>query len=376
VASPFSRSADAHVGVAVVGAGVLGLACAVSLARRGETVVVLEQHGGPGRETSSRNSGVVHAGMYYPPGSLKARLCVEGRERLYRWCQGRGVPHRRTGKLVVATEEAEILALEALTARGRANGAGALRLLDAAELGRREPAMRGLAALWSPESGLVDAHGVVHGLLAEARSLGCDVAWKTSLGAMEPAGDRHLLRAQDADGAPVTLAAERVVNAAGLAADRVASMAGLDVDARGFRQHPCKGQYFALSAAAPRPRTPLVYPLPDPAGLGIHLTVDLGGRCIAGPDAMYVSAFDYTVDPARGPAFAEAVARYLPGVAAEHFTPDYAGIRPKLQGPGEGFRDFVIEQDPPGVVHLLGMESPGLTAALAVGEHVARLLVP
>jgi L-2-hydroxyglutarate oxidase LhgO len=376
VASPCSRSAEAHVGVAVIGAGVLGLACAVALARRGESVVVLEQHGGPGRETSSRNSGVVHAGLYYPPGSLKARLCVEGRERLYRWCHDMKVPIRRTGKLVVATEQEQVSALEALAARGRANGAGALRLLDAAELAEREPALRGVAALWSPESGLVDAHGVVHGLLSEARSLGCDVAWKTSLRAVEPAGDGHLLHARDADGAPVTLGAEGVVNAAGLAADRVASMAGLDVDARGFRQHPCKGQYFALSAAAPRPRTPLVYPLPDAAGLGIHLTVDLGGRCIAGPDAAYVSAVDYTVDPALAPTFARAVARYLPGVATEHFTPDYAGIRPKLQGPGEGFRDFVIEQDPPGVVHLLGMESPGLTAALAVGEHVARLLAP
>jgi L-2-hydroxyglutarate oxidase LhgO len=361
------------VDVAIVGAGVVGLACAVALARQGRRVVVLERHGGPGRETSSRNSGVIHAGLYYPPGSLKARLCVEGRERLYRWCAARGVPHRRTGKLVVATSEAEVPALEALHRRALDNGAGSLLWLTGAEVAERDPALRVVAGLWSPESGLVDVHGVMDALLAEGQALGMDVAWHTGVRALEP-GAPARVHTEGPDGEGFVLEAGAVVNAAGLDADRVAAMAGVDVDEWGWRQHPCKGQYFALTAGAPRPRTALVYPLPDPAGLGIHLTQDLGGRCIAGPDAQYVDALDYTVDETRAEAFASAVARYLPGITAAHLSPDYAGIRPKLQGPGEAFRDFVLAEAPEGVVHLVGMESPGLTAALAIGEEVARVL--
>jgi L-2-hydroxyglutarate oxidase LhgO len=358
--------------VAIVGAGVIGLACAAALARRGRRVVLIERHDGPGRETSSRNSGVIHAGLYYPPGSLKAALCVEGRQRLYRWCHARGVPHRRTGKLVLATEPGELGALEALAVRARDNGAGDVAWLDAAEIRRRDPALRAVAGLWSPESGLVDAHGVMNALLAEARAMDADVAWRTRLEGVQWDRAPFHLETRGPDGSPFTLTADRVVNAAGLAADRVAAMAGVDVDARGWRQHPCKGQYFVLSGSAPRPRTDLVYPLPGPAGLGVHLTRDLGGRCIAGPDAHYVQAVDHTVDPTHAAAFAAAVARYLPGLSAEHLSPDYAGTRPKLQGPGEAPRDFLIEEAPRGFVHLLGIESPGLTAALAIAERVAE----
>lgn len=367
------RLAD-QVDVVVVGAGVVGLACAAALARRGRSVVVVERHGGPGRETSSRNSGVMHAGLYYPTGSLKARTCVEGRERLYRWCEARGVAHRRTGKLVVATEATEVAAIERLHALGRANGAGELELLDAGAVQARDPAIHAVAALWSPETGLCDVHGVMDTLLADARSHGADVAFRSTVTALEPGPDGTAVHASGPDGEPSTLGAARVLNAAGLGADRVAGLAGVDVVARGFVQRPCKGQYFALTSDAPRPRSDLVYPVPAGAGLGVHLTRDLGGRLVAGPDATYVDAVDYTVDPDRAAAFAESVARYLPGVTPAHLTPDYAGVRPKLQGPGEGFRDFVVHEEPEGVVHLLGIESPGLTAALALAELAADRL--
>lgn len=367
----FSRTEAAQVDVLVIGAGVVGLACAAALARRGRDVLVIERDGGPGRGTSSRNSGVIHAGLYYPPGSLKARLCVEGRERLYRWCVQRRVTHRKTGKLVVATTEAELGLLADLATRGHTNGAGALTMLETAEVRRRDPALRTVGALWSPESGLVDAHELVDSLLAEARRHGADVAWHTTVEAVEPDGRGARLTVRGPDGDPAQVRAPYVVNAAGLAADRIATLAGVDVEDAGWRQHRCKGRYFALTADAPRPRAALVYPVPGEAGLGIHLTTDLGGRVVAGPDAEYVDRIDYAVPPEAAHVFAAAVARYLPGLRPEHLTPDYAGVRPKLQGPGDGFRDFVVEESPPGVLHLLGLESPGLTAALALGELVA-----
>lgn len=367
----FYRASTPDVDVLVVGAGAVGLACAAAAARRGRSVVLVERHGGPGRETSSRNSGVVHAGLYYPPGSLKAVLCVEGRERLYRWCEARKVPHRRTGKLVVATTPAETPRLQELAEQGRANGAGELALLEAREVRRRDPALEAVAALWSPESGLVDAHALVASLLADARAHGAEVAWGSAVREISSRPGHVRVTAATADGEAYSVRAGTVVNAAGLSADRIAALAGVNVAARGWRQHPCQGRYFALAPDAPRPRTALVYPVPATAGLGVHLTTDLGGRCIAGPDARYVQEVDYAVDPAAATPFAEAVARYLPGVRPEHLTPDYAGVRPKLQGPGEGFRDFVLAEEPGRVVHLLGIESPGLTAALALGERVA-----
>lgn len=362
-----------EVDVLVIGAGVIGLACASELAKAGRSVVVLERHGGPGRETSSRNSGVVHAGLYYPAGSLKATLCVEGRERLYAWCRSRGVNHLRTGKLVVATRPEDVGRLEGLARQGRGNGAGDLRILGREEVARRDPALRCVTALWSPESGLVDAHGVIDGLSASAREAGTEMAWGTTVEALQAGSTGVRVSTRAPDGTRLRVRATRVINAAGLRADAIAASAGVDLEARGWRQHPCKGQYFALRSDAPHPTTPLVYPLPEPAGLGIHLTRDLGGRWIAGPDATYVDELDYSVDADRAGAFAGDVGTYLPGLRAEHLSPDYAGIRPKLQGPGEGFRDFVVAEEPAGVIHLLGMESPGLTAALAVGALVARM---
>ncbi len=360
----------------MIGGGVVGLAVAAAAARAGRSVVVLERHDGWGRETTSRNSEVIHAGLYYPPGSLKAELCVEGRERLYARCAERAIPHRKLGKLVVACADAERSGLETLQSNGAACGAGALELLDAAELARREPALRGVAALWSPESGIVDSHALCASLADDAERGGALLALCHRLCAATP-GTPSLLELRDPNDTPLTLRAERVVNAAGLEADSVAAWCGIDVDQRGLRIHPCKGDYFAVAPGARPDLHHLVYPVPvaagTGAGLGIHATLDLAGQVRFGPDTEYVDAPRYTVDPAKAEAFAAAIQRYLPGLRADHLHPDYAGVRPKLAAPGEGFRDFAIVEEA-GWVHLVGIESPGLTAALAIGARVARRL--
>lgn len=364
----------------VVGAGVVGLACAARLAGSFARTLLVEMHPGPGRETSSRNSGVIHAGLYYPTGSLKARLCVEGRDRLYAFCRTRGLPHRRCGKLVVATTEEERLPLEEIARQGAINGAGALRFLGRDELSKCDPILRAHLALHSPESGLVDVHALMDALLADARRAGMDVAFRTRVIDAEPVPTGTRLRTVGPDGDALVITARRVVNAAGLTSDALAEKAGLELDARGLRHHRCKGSYFVLASHAPKPRTELVYPVPSGPGLGIHLTRDLGGRVLAGPDAEYVdrASHEYAVDPGKAATFAAAIARYLPGLEEAHLTPDYAGIRPTLRGPTDPFRDFVIEDGrshgAPGFLSLLGIESPGLTASLAIAEHVAAML--
>lgn len=402
-----AASADA-VDVVVVGAGAVGLACAAGLARRGRQVLVLERHAALARETSSHNSQVIHAGLYYPRDSQKAKCCVRGRELLYQRCAELRIPHRQTGKLVVATEPQEIEALEALRAQGEANGAPGLQMLGGAAVAVREPAVRALAGLLSPRSGIVDAHALCLSWAAELEAaggallFGCEAlalsrarrGWRIEARsgvtppalhtppAAEAAGGAGPGAPTATAGAAVELAeveAAAVVNAAGIWADRVAALAGVDVEAAGYRIHPCKGDYFALAPAAPLRFSHLVYPIHGRAGLGVHITLDLAGRVLLGPDANYVARPDYAVDAGKAALFAEAAGRYLPGLRAEWLSPDQAGIRPKLAGPGESFRDFVVAEESarglPGLVNLVGIESPGLTAAPAIAERVAGLLV-
>ncbi len=367
-----------EVEIAVVGAGIVGLAVAAALARRGRSVLVIERREAIARETTSRSSEVVHAGLYYPPGSLKATLCRLGREALYARCERLGLPHRRLGKLVIATSDAEVAVLERLQRTGTENGAPDLALIDARAIAALEPAVRAVAALRSPATGIVDAAALATSYLAEAEAHGATLALRTEVVGIERASRRFRLRVTDADGAHATLSCVGLVNAAGLASDRVAALAGIDVDARGLRLHPCKGDYFALRPGAGPKLSRLVYPVPAQAGLGVHATLDLAGRIRFGPDAEYVASIRYDVDPAKAAAFAEAAGRYLPGLTASALAADYAGVRPKLAGPGESFRDFVISEESaaglPGLVNLVGIESPGLTAAHAIGEHVAELL--
>jgi L-2-hydroxyglutarate oxidase LhgO len=358
--------------VLIIGAGVLGLACGAELARGGRRVLVIERNEAPGREVSSRNSEVIHAGLYYPAGSLKARACVEGRALLYERCERFGVPHRKTGKFVVACHADELPALEDLRERASANGAGALELVEADQLARDEPRVRAAGALWSPETGIVDAHALVSSYQAELEAAGGTVVVRTRLVGLEPVPGGW--RATTASGdESFDLEAPWVVNAAGLEADRVAALAGLDVDALGLRQHPCKGDYFAVAPGLGRLTQRLVYPLPVRGGLGVHVTLDLGGRFRLGPDVEWVDEPHYAVDPAKAEAFAEAARRYLPEIRAADLSPDFAGVRPKLQAPGDPFRDFEIVRGER-MVSLLGIESPGLTAAGALARRVAKIV--
>jgi L-2-hydroxyglutarate oxidase LhgO len=363
--------------VTVVGAGVVGLAVAARLARRHPELVLLERRERHGSETSSRNSEVVHAGMYYPTGSLKARLCVDGNARLYAFCARHEVPHRRTGKLIVALADEERPALEQLLERGRANGVE-LSMLDGSAARALEPEVPAVAALLSPNTGIVSAHGLMDVLLHQARQAGAIVQARSELVALERRSSDYALTVRTA-GALETFTSERVVNAAGLESDTVAALAGIDVDAAGYRLYHCKGSYFSVAPARAGLVSRLVYPVPGHVSLGVHAVIGLDGRLRFGPDADYLPerGADYAVDPGKRAAFGAAVRRLVPALRDEDLEPDTAGIRAKLQGPGHGFRDFVIAEEAarglPGLVNLVGIDSPGLTSALAIAEEVASL---
>ena len=364
----------------VVGAGVVGLACAQALAERGHEVVVLERHERFGVETSSRNSEVVHAGIYYPAGSLKAALCARGNGSLYAWCAAHGVSSRRLGKLIVATHAEEERKLQEILAQAEANGVASLEPLTPAEARLLEPHVRCTAALWSPDTGIVDSHALMASLLADAGSHGATAAWRHTVSAAGPIAGGHRVVAVGPEGEEAVLEARWVVNAAGLDADTVAAAAGFDVAGCGYRQHFARGHYFRVQARKQHLASHLIYPTPLEAGLGIHLTPDLAGGVRLGPDVQYLPdrKQEYVVPDALRGAFASAVSRYLDGLDPDDLSPDQSGIRPKLQGPGEGFRDFVIREESdrghPGWVNLVGIESPGLTCCLEIGTLVAHTL--
>jgi L-2-hydroxyglutarate oxidase LhgO len=371
---------DAGFEVAIVGAGVIGLALAAAISRAGRRVLILERESGIARGITSRNSEVIHAGLYYPAESLKAELCVRGRDALYAYCESHRVGHRRLGKLVVATRVEEEGIVEGLRVRGRANGVTGLELIGRSAIRRLEPEVEARLALLSRDTGIVDGHGLCLALLAEAESKGAILALARTLEGLVARPHGWQLDVRGSGGELERIDVGMVVNAAGLDADRVAAMAGCDIDALGWRQHLCKGDYFALGPGVRVGIDHLIYPVPQQAGLGIHATLDLAGRVRLGPDASYVSTRDFDVDPAKAEAFRAAASAYLPGLAGAALVPDYAGIRPKLAAPGEAFRDFVIEESSArgvaGFVSCIGMESPGLTAALAIAERVAAWVSP
>ena len=357
-----------EVDAIVVGAGVVGLAVARALALAGREVLVLEREARFGAVTSSRNSEVIHAGLYYPPGSLKAELCVEGRDRLYAFCGARGVAHRRCGKLIFAAEPGQLGELDAIAARAEASGAGALERLDGEAAARLEPALACAGALLSPRTGIVDSHGLMLALLAEAEAHGAVLACQAGVEAIGRAGALWTVRA-----AGTEVAAPILVNAAGLDAPALAARTEGLASAFVPRTWMAKGSYFAYAGRVPFSR--LIYPLPEPGGLGTHLTLDLAGQARFGPDVEWVERVDYGVDPGREPRFLAAARRIWPGLDAGRLQPGYAGLRAKLSGPGEPAADFRL--DGPGVhglgglVNLFGIESPGLTASLALAERVA-----
>ncbi|MDM0020417.1 NAD(P)/FAD-dependent oxidoreductase [Variovorax saccharolyticus] len=358
---------------AVIGAGVVGLAVARALALQGREVIVLESEGAIGTGTSSRNSEVIHAGIYYPQGSLKAQLCVEGKRRLYAYAEERALPHRRCGKLIVATSQAQVGQLEAIAAKARANGVDDLVPLTRAQALAMEPQLECLAALHSPSTGIVDSHALMLSLQGDLEHAGGVVALKSAVVGAECGAGGIVLNSADG----TALRCNSVVNAAGLAAPLLArrfdGLPAASVPGAWY----AKGSYFTLAGRAPFSR--LIYPVPEAAGLGVHLTLDLGGQAKFGPDVQWVDApDDLVVDPARGDGFYAEVRKYWPALPDDALVPGYAGIRPKISEPGQAAADFMIEgpaqHGVAGLVNLFGIESPGLTSSLAIARRVGDLL--
>jgi L-2-hydroxyglutarate oxidase LhgO len=352
--------------VVVIGAGVVGLACARALARAGRDVVVVERHGRAGAETSSRNSEVIHAGIYYPTGSAKARWCVAGRDSLYRYCDDHGVAYRRCGKIIVACNDSEIAQLRAYQEQAERNGAGRLRWLTAKEVAALEPAVRAVAGVLSEHTGIIDSHAYLLALQGDLEAAGAMIAFATEVTGIDRAA---ALRLQTSAG---VLDASWVINAAGLWAP--ALIRHLCPSAP--RAYFARGRYYGYEGPAPFSR--LVYPVAGGGGLGVHVTVDLAGQVRFGPDVEWIDGVDYRFDDSRRGAFAEAIRRYYPEVDAERLRPGYTGVRPKISGPGEGAADFRLDgprqHGVPGLVNLLGIESPGLTASLAIAESVTAVV--
>ncbi len=371
---------------AVVGAGVVGLAVAARLAERWPgRVLVLERHDGICREASSRNSEVVHAGIYYPRGSRKATTCVRGRALLLARCARLGIPARRCGKVIVATGEQQRAGLDELLARGEANGVGGLRIVSRRELAALEPGTEGVAALFSPESGIVDSHGYAASFEAEARNHGADVVFGAEVVGVEAAGGGYRLDVAGRDGEVARVRAARVVNAGGLGQERLSRLAGIDVDAAGLVQEPWVGRWFAIAARHRGRVRRLVYPVgraEDP-GLGVHGCLDVGGGLRLGPDSAPAQqtpdgGWDLRVTEGLGDTFFAAGSALFPWLERADLQPAMAGVRCKLRRPGGAFRDFVLAEESdrglPGWVTLAGIESPGLTAAEALAEEVDAVL--
>ncbi len=357
----------------IIGAGAVGLACARRLAMAGREVIVLDAAEAIGTGTSSRNSEVIHAGIYYPAGSFKARACVAGKHFLYDYCAEHGVPHKRIGKLIVAGDESRIPELEALQARAAANGVPDLELLAGAEVQALEPAVRAAAGLLSPSTGIIDSHALMLAYQGDAEAHGAMIAFHAPV-----LGGRALdagIEIEVGGAEPATLIADIVVNSAGLEAPAVARrIAGLH-DRHIPRAYFAKGNYFSVAGRQPFRR--LVYPMPEASVLGVHVTLDLAGQCKFGPDLEWLETPEYDVDPARADRFYDAVRRYYPALADGALQPAYSGIRPKIHGPGEPQPDFLVQGPEthglPGLVNLFGIESPGLTASPAIADEVARL---
>ncbi|ANW05287.1 NAD(P)/FAD-dependent oxidoreductase [Bradyrhizobium icense] len=357
----------------VIGAGVVGLAIARRLAQAGREVIVLEAAEGIGTVTSSRNSEVIHAGIYYRAGSLMAQMCVSGKHALYQYCSDHGIPHRKCGKLIVATTPKETEKLQSIRAHAEANGVDDMQLLTGEAARELEPALSCDAALLSPSTGIIDSHAYMLALRGDAEEAGAAFAFHTPL--LHAQANAGRIEIEAGGDAPITLACNLLVNSAGLSASAVArSIEGMPIE-----MIPCaylaKGNYFSCGARAPFSR--LIYPVPEPGGLGVHLTLDMAGQARFGPDVEWVESIDYAVDPARAERFYPAIRRYWPTLPDGALMPSYSGIRPKIVPPAVATQDFLIQgpadHGVAGLINLFGIESPGLTSSLAIADHVGAL---
>jgi len=365
------------VDIVIIGAGVVGLAIAWKLSSHKKEIVVLERHDSFGRETSSRNSEVTHAGMYYPADSLKARLCVEGNRLIRELCQEYNIPHAMTGKIIVANNDDEKNKIEFLFDQGNRNGVFGLRLLNKRSILSLEPHVLAAAGLWSPTTGIVDSHRLMNFFAQSAGDAGVTIAYACTVAGLQKVPTGYRVEIRDTTGETVFMASEVVINAAGLGADQIAAMAGIDIDAAGYRLHPCKGEYFAVADRHRGKLAHLVYPAPTVISLGVHSVLKLDGSLKLGPNAFYVDTLNYDIDVSHRREFYESTRKYLPFIEYKDLQPDMAGIRAKLQAADETFRDFVIREESnrglPGLVNLIGLESPALTASPAIARYVESL---
>lgn len=362
-----------EVKITIIGAGVVGLAIAAELSQKYDDIVVLEKHEKFGQETSSRNSEVIHSGIYYPPNSLKAKLCVDGAELLYEYCEKHSIPHSRLGKLIVASNESEATDLQELYDTGIQNGVKGLTLIEKDEINRMEPHVNAIAALYSPNTGIIDSHSLMSHLYRFANASGVLFSFNTEVNFIERRKNGYVIGIKNDS---YNFVSSVVINSAGLSADHIAAIAGIDIDKAYYKLSYCKGSYFSYSRKSPVKM--LVYPVPgkDLSGLGIHAALDLSGRLRFGPDAEYVDAIDYKVNAGKRDIFYESAKKNIKELDKEALNPDMAGIRPKIKG--EGIKDFVIKHEidrgMEGFIDLIGIESPGLTASLSMAKYVKNIV--
>lgn len=369
------------VNIVIIGAGVVGLAIAEELSKKYKEIVVLEKHNSFGQETSSRNSEVIHAGIYYPKDTLKAKLCVEGRALLYEICQKYNIPFKKIGKLIVASEEDEIPPLEELFKKGKDNGVDDLRLINIGDLKKMEPNVNGVVALYSPSTGIVNSHRLMQYFSDTAQSNGVTISYGSEVIDIKKCVNDYEVAVKN-NNEVCSLNTKIVINSAGLDSDRIAEMVGIDIDRSNYKLHYCKGQYFRVNHSKSHLIKRLIYPVPKPksAGLGVHATLDLSGGIRLGPDGRYLKnrIEEYSVDDSQKNSFFVAANRLLPFIHKDDLYADTAGIRPKLQKEGDDFKDFIIREETDkefrGFINLIGIESPGLTASSAIAKFVLLLL--
>ncbi len=361
-----------EVEITIIGAGVVGLAIAAELSKKYDNIVLLEKHNSFGQETSCRTSEVLHAGIYYTPGSLKARLCVEGVDLLYGYCKEHSIPFARLGKLIVTTEKSEFSQLKEFFSKGKINGVNGLTIIEKNEISKREPNVTALAAIYSPNTGIIDSHSLMKHLYNVASSSGVIFSFNSEVNLISREKNGYII---GIDNENYTFFSRVIINSAGLSSDYIAGLVGIDIDSAGYRLRYCKGSYFSYAKTSPVGM--LVYPLPnkDLSGLGVHATLDLAGRLRFGPDTEYVDSLDYMVDSTKRDYFYKGASKFIKNLDRESFFPDMAGIRPRVRG--EGVKDFIIkneiESGLEGFINLIGIESPGLTAALSIARHVRGL---
>lgn len=368
--------------VVIVGGGAVGLGIAAKISEAKYDTLVLERHPSFAYETSSRNSEVIHAGIYYPTGSLKAKLCVPGNKKLYEWSDKFDIPYKRTGKFIIASEENELGNLYNIYKQGKTNGVENLQEYPIKSLNTEEPYIKAVEAIWSPDTGIIDTHSLIKSYADFAKENGCDFAWKHSLKQVIKKNDSFEIEIIDPDGDKVNISSKYFINSAGLDADMVAQNAGIDIDKMDYRLTYCRGHYFKLKSEKKYLANHLIYPVPpvDKSSLGIHITLDMNGELKLGPDTQYLNdrIQNYTVEESLNEKFYNSVSKYLNGFSIDDIYPDQSGIRPKLQKAGKPVRDFIIKEESeiglPGFINLIGIESPGLTASLEIGDYVLDIV--